>query len=252
MLLTHGESGYDIFSQSVLNSGIRLLHFPVIKIKEIGNKLFPFSNISELNKFDIIILTSVNASKIFISKINDARFDLSKLTPVFAAVGKQTSEFCKQNKINISISPESDFSGAGLFEELKNMNLQNKKILIPCSKLSKTYLSDKLKEYGAFVEVVHTYDIDLPDKNIIDEASNLIKIYPPDVYMFTSPSTFCNFVKILKIDDVKTYFSASAIAAIGKVTKEAIENFGVEVKIVPEFSTVDELIKVSERFLLEN
>jgi uroporphyrinogen-III synthase len=49
-------------------------------------------------------------------------------------------------------------------------------------------------------------------------------------------------LEIFKIENTQKYFEDHAIAAIGPTTKEAIENSGVKVDIVPVNFTMDDLI----------
>ena len=77
----------------------------------------------------------------------------------------------------------------------------------------------------------------------------LLKNAKPDLFIFTSPSTFENFLKILKINNPVQYFNGYDIAAIGPTTKTAIENRNVHVNILPGEYTIDGLAKAIIDFI---
>ena len=70
-------------------------------------------------------------------------------------------------------------------------------------------------------------------KNILKENIEDLLKQKPDVYVFTSPSTFYNFVSIFEINDIYNYFVNKRIASIGPVTTEAIEKHNLKVNIEP-------------------
>ncbi|MGC8937920.1 MAG: uroporphyrinogen-III synthase, partial [Thermodesulfovibrio sp.] len=59
---------------------------------------------------------------------------------------------------------------------------------------------------------------------------------------FTSPSSFLNLIDILK-DDVKEMLKDVTIVAIGKTTAKAIEDAGYRVSIIPEKSTIKDMVE---------
>ena len=63
-----------------------------------------------------------------------------------------------------------------------------------------------------------------------------------DLFIFTSPSTFENFLQIADIKNPFQYFGRFDVAAIGPTTKEAIEAKKVKVKIMPDEFTINGLI----------
>jgi uroporphyrinogen III methyltransferase/synthase len=63
------------------------------------------------------------------------------------------------------------------------------------------------------------------------------------LFIFTSPSTFENFLQIADVKNPFQYFSKYDIAAIGPTTKEAIESKKVKVKILPDEFTIHGLTK---------
>jgi uroporphyrinogen-III synthase len=132
------------------------------------------------------------------------------------------------------------------------LNIKDKNIFIPGSEIAREVLPKKLKKLGAKVTTVSIYKVKIPPKKIIRENIAELKSSKPDLYIFTSPSTFKNFLKILKIQEPPKYFDGKDIAVIGHTTKEEIEKYNIDVKIVPKEYTMDGLIDAVKNYYTNN
>ncbi len=74
------------------------------------------------------------------------------------------------------------------------------------------------------------------------EYKEKLKNSNPDLFVFTSPSTFQNFLEIQNIIDPVRYFSRYDVAVIGPTTKAALEKKKVRVNIIPKEYTIDGLV----------
>ena len=193
-------------------------------------------------KIDFIILTSGHAVKMFVKRIEElgASFDFGRTKIV--AVGNKTAAVCEKNKIPVNIVPQK-FSAAGVIEELSVYDLENKVIFIPRSAIGREELPVGLEKLGAIMKTAPVYNVSLPSEDKIVNSKAQLNQTKPDLFIFTSPSTFENFLQILKISDPVKYFSEYDIAAIGPTTKTAIENKSVHVNIIPDEYTIDGLAK---------
>ena len=191
-------------------------------------------------KIDFIIFTSSHAVKMFLKRLEELRIkiDFNKLKIV--AVGNKTASVCDKNKIPVHIIPKR-FSAAGVVEELSNFDLNGKSIFIPRSAIGREELPGSLEQLGAIIKTVPVYNVSLPSADKIAPSIDELKNSKPDVFVFTSPSTFENYLQILNIKDPVAYFSQFNVAAIGPTTKTAIENKSVHVNIMPDEYTIDGL-----------
>ena len=80
-------------------------------------------------------------------------------------------------------------------------------------------------------------------KNLYRQNIEQLNSRKPDVFIFTSPSTFENFLLIMNINNPVSYFKNYDVAAIGPTTKSAIENSKVKVSIMPDEFTIKGLGK---------
>jgi uroporphyrinogen III methyltransferase / synthase len=63
-----------------------------------------------------------------------------------------------------------------------------------------------------------------------------------DVVTFTSASTVKNFVQIFGVEQAPDLLNATKVAAIGPVTAEAAEQYGIKTAIMPREYTIPALV----------
>ena len=95
-----------------------------------------------------------------------------------------------------------------------------------------------LEELGAKITAVPVYNVSLPSKESVQYNVDKLNSSQPDVFIFTSPSTFENFLIIMNINNPVSFFKNYDVAAIGPTTKAAIENSKVKVSIMPDEFTI--------------
>lgn len=229
ILVTKSRQDSERFLKLLVEEGAEIIYFPTIKVvpvvdsPELNNALHMFG------KFDYLIFTSSNAVEVFTKIAERNGLDLSKIKVV--AVGKITAEKCESFGIKINIIPD-EFSARGVINKFSELDLSGKKIFVPCSTLSRNELNFGLTELGAEVFSVRIYDVLQNDLNALQSEYEQINRTPPDILIFTSPSSFDNFRKLPGVED--RYFERSLICAIGSTTEQAIRDYGLVVHIVPK------------------
>jgi uroporphyrinogen-III synthase len=158
------------------------------------------------------------------------------------AVGSKTYSVCERNNIPVHIIPQK-FSGEGVIEALSKYNLQDKTVFIPRSALGREDLPHGLSELGAKIKTAAVYNVSLPTKEYISDSVKKLNTGKPDLFIFTSPSTFENFLQIMNINNPVSYFKGFDVAAIGPTTRSAIESKRVKVNIMPDEFTIQGLVK---------
>jgi uroporphyrinogen-III synthase len=141
-----------------------------------------------------------------------------------------------------------EFSAKGLLGKLSMVNLSGKNILIPCSSLSRDELRIGLIELGANVSSVPIYSVVKNNVEELEEEINYIKKRKPDVFLFTSPSSFENFLSLTGVEQLSDYFEGCTITAIGATTENAIREFNLTVNIVPQIFTIEGASKAIIRY----
>ena len=222
-----------IFSE--LGAGVII--FPTLEIVPPNNWDKFDEVLMSSQKIDFIVFTSAHAVTMFIKRCVtlDKKVDFNKVKVV--AVGSKTKSVCEENEIKVDIVPKK-FSGEGVVEELSKYDLKDKLVFIPRSAIGREDLPKGLDERGAKIIAAPVYNVSLPSKESIQESVKQLNSSNPDVFIFTSPSTFENFLFIMNIDNPVSFFKNYAVAAIGPTTKAAIEISKVKVSIMPEEFTI--------------
>ncbi len=217
--------------------GANVIVFPTLEIVPPNNWDNFDKVILSSQKIDFIVFTSAHAVTMFIKRCNelDKKIDLNKIKIV--AVGSKTKSVCEENKIKVDIVPRK-FSGEGVVEELSKYDLKDKLIFIPRSAIGREDLPNGLEDLGAKIITVPVYNISLPSKESLLQNIEQLNSSKPDVFIFTSPSTFENFLLIMNINNPISFFKNYDVAAIGPTTKSAIENSKVKVSIMPDEFTI--------------
>lgn len=194
---------------------------------------------------DIIVFTSANSVLYFCKRTAEAGIDTRQAQ--IAAVGQRTAEACTSAGIRVDVCPE-EFSAAGLLAVLKDKDLRGKAVFIPSSEIARDELSEGLRKAGANVRKVTAYRVVCPAGPEVEQGRNLISKRKPDVCVFASPSAYRNFLQIMSIRDPGEWFLGAAVAAIGPVTRSAIESSGVKVAIMPERYTMKDAAEATAKY----
>jgi uroporphyrinogen-III synthase len=189
------------------------------------------------HKIDFIVFTSAHAVTMFSKRCIELNKQFDFETVKVVAVGNKTKSVCEENHIRVDIVPKK-FSGEGVVEDLSKYDLKDKIVFIPRSAIGREGLPKGLEELGAKIITVPIYNVSLPSKESIKQNIDQLNSSKPDVFIFTSPSTFENFLIIMNINNPVSYFKNYDVAAIGPTTKSAIENNRVKVSIMPDEFTI--------------
>jgi uroporphyrinogen-III synthase len=247
IVLTRSKNQISNSSSLFKEYGFSIIEFPVIEITE-PDDWAEFDNLIPSKKFDLIVFTSVNAAKYLYNRLKTINYEFNFNDTLIVSVGSKTAEVCKELFSKVDIIPK-DYSAKGILETLNQFDLSNKNILIPQSEIAKKDLADELRKRQANVLQVTVYKNVLPNRNELKDIIELIKTTNVDAFIFTSPSTFRNFLTLMEIDNAKDFFGEKVLAAIGDTTKNEIEKYGLKNIIKPDLSTLENIaIKLSEYF----
>jgi uroporphyrinogen III methyltransferase/synthase len=231
--------------------GADVITFPTLEIVP-PDSWDAFDNIADKrNDIDFLIFTSAHSVKMFRKRIDDLKLDFNFGKVKVVAIGNKTAAVCESNNIPVHIIP-SRFSSEGVIEELCTVGMEGKKVFIPRSAIGREELPAGLERLGAVILSAPVYNIAIPDAAAIRDYILKLNTSKVDLYVFTSPSTFENFLKILNIGEPGNYFKGLNIAAIGPTTRTAIESFKVPVKVMPEEFNIEGLARAVIKFYKTN
>lgn len=227
-------------SERLTQLGAQVISFPTIKILPPSEWTEVDHVINTIKNFDFIIFTSANAVKIFYSRILEIKKKKDFKYAQVICVGNKTKTACEQLGINVNFIPD-DFSSEGIINKYKTV-LAGRKVLYPRSSIGRKEIIIQLKLLGTEITAVDIYRTIAPTDLEFEEVRSLLKKTAVDIFIFTSPSTFENFLILLNIENPGNYFSEKIVAAIGPTTKKAIEEKSVKVSIMPQVHSMDGLM----------
>jgi uroporphyrinogen-III synthase len=230
--------------------GANVIIFPTLEIVPPNNWDAFDELILSNKKIDFIVFTSAHAVTMFIKRCNEINKQIDFRIIKVVAVGTKTKSVCEENNIKVDIVPKK-FSGEGVVEELSKHDLKNKIVFIPRSAIGRDDLPKGLEEQGAKIISVPVYNVSLPSKESLQNNIEKLNSVKPDVFIFTSPSTFENFLIIMNISNPVSFFKNYDVAAIGPTTKAAIEKNKIKVSIMPDEYTIKGLANKMIEFYKE-
>jgi uroporphyrinogen-III synthase len=230
-------------SSGIFNQlGAQVIIFPTLDIVP-PDSWQQFDKIAaKKDNIDFIIFTSAYAVKMFVSRCSELNVEMNFKKIKVVAVGNKTAVVCEKNNIPVEIIP-SKFSGEGVVNALAHYDLDGKVIFIPRSAIGREELPNELEKLGAIIKAAPVYNVAIPSEDKIKKYIDRLNESKPDLFIFTSPSTFKNFLEILRIKNPLDYFKNLDIAAIGPTTKSELKNHNINVTIMPDEYTIEGLAK---------
>lgn len=228
-------------NEKILDLGGEVTEINTIKIVPSPKNLDSY--LEKLPFYDYIVFTSVNAVEIFFDRLKTLEIDVREIKARVIVIGKKTYEVVKERGI-IPFSMSKKFIAESLFEKMEEFIENGDRVLLPQSKISRTFLRDSLTEKGCIVDAVDIYDTIEGDMKNSDSVINSMS--EVDIILFTSPSTVKNLIKMIGIENIRD----KEIIAIGEITEAEVLRQNLNCHVCSEASTdglVEKIIEVKER-----
>ena len=210
--------------------GAEVVEFPTIEMQPPESYAALDAAIKTLQSYDWLIFTSVNGVEQFLARARHLNKTVTESKTKFAAIGPETAKKLEAAGIQNCLVPKR-YQAEGILEMLTPEAMRNKKVLIPRAATARDILPETLRQWGAEVDVVEAYRTVLP-KEGMSEVKILLSGHKADVITFTSSSTVANFARLLEGQSLQEALSGMAVACIGQVTKETVEDLGGRADIV--------------------
>lgn len=196
-----------------------------------------------LETYDWIIFTSSNTVQFFFQALK--KYSINKdilINTKFAVVGSKVGKTLRTFGFEYTLIPQK-FTADDLLSELLELDLKNKKLLIPKSNLAKDIFTTKLLFLEAKVDSIVLYETIKPNLKDIQLSLEKLKNSEIDYITFTSPSTVTNFMEILKEYNIDTnLLENKKIVCIGSVTADAIRKEIQIEPLIPDEYTIEGMI----------
>lgn len=185
--------------------------------------------IIDAHQYDWIVFTSPNGVTAFFEAFYKHHQDARSLGATrIAAIGPGTARKIQEYRFSVDLIPPQ-FVAESLLEELKKVDVENLRILLPRASGAREFLATALEELGAIVDDIPVYDT-MPELH--DETGGLKRFCEEgaDIITFTSGSTAEHFQTLLKKTGIE--FPSSCItASIGPITSSVMQGLGMNVDL---------------------
>ncbi|MEP6643667.1 MAG: uroporphyrinogen-III synthase [Acidobacteriaceae bacterium] len=240
---------------SALSSRLRELGADVIEIPFIEiqppRSQHPLDDaIRNLNRYDWLILTSVNGVDAFWNRLAKLRVAPPNHLKI-AAIGPATKKAVENHGITVDVIPKR-YVAEAVVDELRTL-IRGKRVLLARARVARDVIPDELRKLGAEVDVVEAYETVVPASSrtrlreiILDPELR------PGVITFTSSSTVKNFVALLHAShepaalEVKKQLKGIKLASIGPITSATLREMGLSVDIEAHEYDVPGLVRAIE------
>jgi uroporphyrinogen-III synthase len=202
--------------------------------------------LDQLEQFDWIIFTSENAVRAVVKRAG-VRGNLRNVAgrrSRAAAVGPTTAAAAERAGFFVDYQAKTH-SGASLANELGE-RLRNQNVFLPRSDRANPDLPGLLRNYGANVTEATAYRTVTP-VNLDREKIAAIVHGETDAMLFFSPTAVEHFVGIVGDKMLQALQDRVAIAAVGPITANALNQAGVENLIVAGETSSDAVIAALEK-----
>lgn len=244
VLVTRAASQSDALAGPLRELGATVISFPVIETVDPEDWAPVDSAIGALDSYDWVVLTSTNAVERFLGRLAFLGRKTSDLSACkVAVVGVATARALDAAGVRVDLIP-AEYRAEGLVEAFARMGVSGLRVLVPRALKGRDILPDALRSAGCVVDVVPVYRT--VRAKVVPEVLARLHACDIDVVTFTSPSTFTNFLGIVKDCglDADSVMSCLMAASIGPVTTAVIRRAGYDVPIEAEVSTVAGLVEV--------
>jgi uroporphyrinogen III methyltransferase/synthase len=228
VLVTRARAQASELTERLESLGAAVTEMPVIEIVPADDYGLLDDAISQIDGFDWIIFTSVNAVAHFFGRLRATGGDARRLKGVdICAIGPATRERLLQEGVLPDLCPPKYTTESILSELRKNHSVDGKKILLPRADIAPPALAEGLKELGATVVEAVAYKT-IATARDAELVAGRLERGGIDVVTFTSSSTVLNFARAL--GEAKDRISADIrYASIGPATSATARDAGFPV-----------------------
>lgn len=243
--------------------GATVLEIPFIEIRAPRSFKPLDSALRNLERYDWLILTSVNGVEAMWERLDKLRLTKKNLNHLrVAAIGPATKKAIEQRGGKVDVVPK-EYVAESVVRSLRRQ-VKGKRVLLVRAKVARDVIPRELRRAGAHVDVVEAYETVVPQascRRLRDVVANPRR--RPHVITFTSSSTVRNFVDLLggsrsavrtqravRGQDCPRHTSTAhpgldglLLASIGPVTSATLCELGLRADIVAKEFTIPGLVK---------
>jgi len=198
-----------------------------------------------LERYAWIVFTSANGVRAFFDRLAVVGGDVRRLGHArLAAIGTETARALERAHLRADVVPD-EFRAESLAAALGPDAVRGRRVLLPRAANARRVLPDTLREFGALVDDVVAYHVEIP-KTGGDAVRQRLSERSVDLVTFASSTTVRHFMDLVGGDAVRAAVSMDQprgqrrvlVGCIGPVTAETARELGLPVDVQPEEYTI--------------
>lgn len=250
VVITRAMHQSEALATLLRNSGAKPLFYPCIEIAPPEDTTAIDNALRSIASFDWLILTSGNTVHALAKRLESLGLPLSLLAHLrTAAVGPATAQAAREllgldAQLPSPTTPE-EYSAEALAKTLQLPH--GSQVLLPQSEIASPRLAESLTQHGALVQTVTAYRTIRGTGG--DPIPQLLAHSKVDALIFTSGSTVQHFLgRLVDEGGSRSDLANLAIACIGESTAQAARDVDLTVAVIPQNSTLPELVRSLEMY----
>ncbi len=245
ILVTRARHQASALSKLLSERGAQPIELPAIDIQATANTEELDQTISNLERYQWIVFTSVNSVEAFFKQIDKMKLDSRALKGlVIGAIGPATAEALERQGIIPDYVPEV-YTSQGFLAGRNSWDITGQRFLLPRADIADKELTEGISQLGAEVHEVVVYRT-VPAAGTISKAKQMLLSGEIDVITFTSSSTVSNLVAVFKEEGPAII--STKVACIGPKTADTATKAGLRVDIVANEHTIPGLVSAIEQY----
>ncbi|MBI4832200.1 MAG: uroporphyrinogen-III C-methyltransferase [Candidatus Lindowbacteria bacterium] len=249
IIVTRSRAQSSEFVEALEALGAEAVEMPTIRIAD-PEDFGPLDRaLDEIESFDWLVFTSVNAVGRFIDRLLERSRDIRDLKGIkICAIGSATADEVRRYYLRVDMVPPK-YVAESVVESLKQAGeVKGKRILLPRADIARSLLPDEIRKLGGEAVEVDVYRTILEEEADSDAIERLLA---GDISLvtFTSSSTVRNFGQILGKERLEKIKSKTCFASIGPITTETAKELGIPIHIEASQHDIPGLLEAIQRLL---
>ncbi len=234
IVVTRAQAQAPEFSAKLRELGATPIELPVIELAPLTDYSDLDARIAELETYDWLVLTSVNAVEYFLARLAACSRDVRAIRGRICAIGPATCDALAAAHLRADLVPAEAIS-EGVAAAFDGIDLRGARVLLPRAASAREVIPEALTRLGATVDIAEAYRNMIP----ADAPARIAAFRGADWITFTSGSTVKNWLALAGPDSLRQM----KIATIGPATSDVVRKHGFEVTAEANPHSTDGLIQ---------
>jgi len=244
--ITRSKDDSQEFIELITKEKGNALPLPTIELVSKGEKIVDefLSALANEDPDYSVFMSSKAVTLLFETAKKAGKFEelrLAVANTIVLAVGPKTKDALEKENVKVAYMPQR-YSSVGIGEIFTKLNAVGKKVIVPRSGASTSFLKDLLEKIGLHVTELYLYDVcTFSDTSQWNEFRDLFSQDKIDGIIFTSASSVRAFFEIMTKDhdenQLVDMLHKTMVVSIGPFTADELKKFNVK-NVVADVHTI--------------